>query len=128
MFTGTQQRVLGLLFGQPKRSPYASELIGLAGIGSGAVERELARLTEAGLVTVRTIGSQKHDQANPASPIFAELHGIARKTFGLAEPLRVALAPMAGQIAAVFKACSVMVAAQAQALTPSPQTPPPASR
>lgn len=44
LFSGTQQRVLGLLFGQPTRSYYASELIALAGIGSGAVQRELARL------------------------------------------------------------------------------------
>jgi predicted nucleotidyltransferase len=102
LFTGTQQRVLGLLFGQPDRSFYASELIGLAGMGSGAVQRELARLAEAGLVTVRIIGSQKHYQADARSPIFAELHGIAQKTFGLAEPLRTALAPMAGEISAAF--------------------------
>ena len=44
LFTGTQQRVLGLLFGQPARSFYATEVIGLAGMGSGAVQRELARL------------------------------------------------------------------------------------
>lgn len=102
MFTGTQQRVLGLLFGQPSRSFYASELIELAGMGSGAVQRELARLAEAGLVTVRAIGTQKHYQANATSPIFAELHGIAQKTFGLAEPLRAALAPMAHRIVAAF--------------------------
>ncbi|MGA7181150.1 MAG: hypothetical protein WBX11_16410 [Thiobacillaceae bacterium] len=42
LFTGTQQRVLGLIFGQPGRSFYATELIGLAGSGSGAVQRELA--------------------------------------------------------------------------------------
>ena len=102
LFTGTQQRVLGLLFGQPARSFYASELIALAGMGSGAVQRELARLAEAGLVTVRPIGSQKHYQANAASPIFHELHGIAQKTFGLAEPLRAVLAPMADRIIAAF--------------------------
>ena len=102
LFTGTQQRVLGLLFGQPDRSFYASELIGLAGMGSGAVQRELARLAAAGLVTVRSIGSQKHYQADAGSPIFAELHGIVQKTFGLAGPLRAALAPVAGQISAAF--------------------------
>ena len=41
LFSGTQQRVLGWLFGQPQRSFYANELIGLAGAGSGAVQREL---------------------------------------------------------------------------------------
>lgn len=79
LFTGTQQRVLGLLFGQPTRSYYANELIGLAGAGSGAVQRELARLTRSGLLTVRPVGNQKHYQANPDSPLFAELCSIAQK-------------------------------------------------
>ena len=102
LFSGTQQRVLGLLFGQPERSFYATELINLAGMGSGAVQRELARLAQTGLVTVKPVGNQKHYQANPASPIYEELCGMVRKTVGLAEPLRVALAPLATQIKAAF--------------------------
>jgi predicted nucleotidyltransferase len=102
LFTGTQQRVLALLFGQPNRSFYASELISLANSGSGAVQRELARLSESGLVTVKKVGSQKHYQANANSPIYAELHGITQKTVGLAEPLRNALAPLAKKVRAVF--------------------------
>ena len=102
LFTGTQQRVLGLLFGQPDRSFYATELINLAGVGSGAVQRELARLAQSRLVTVKPVGNQKHYQANPASPIYDELCGVVRKTVGLAEPLRAALAPLAAQIRAAF--------------------------
>lgn len=102
LFSGTQQRVLGLIFGQPERSFYATELIGLTGAGSGAVQRELARLAQSGLVTVRPLGNQKHYQANPDTPIYAELCGIAQKTVGLAEPLREALAPLAKKIAAAF--------------------------
>jgi hypothetical protein len=44
LFSTTQQRVLSLLFGQPDRSFDAIELIRLVGAGSGAVQRELARL------------------------------------------------------------------------------------
>ncbi len=102
LFSGTQQRVLGLLFGQPERSFYATELINLAGVGSGAVQRELASLSQSGLVTVKPVGNQKHYQANPASPIYVELCGLVRKTVGLAEPLRAALAPLATQIKAAF--------------------------
>ena len=102
LFSGTQQRVLGLLFGQPERSFYATELINLAGVGSGAVQRELASLSQSGLVTVKAVGNQKHYQANPASPIYDELCGMVRKTVGLAEPLRAALAPLARQIKAAF--------------------------
>ena len=102
LFSTTQQRVLGLLFGQPDRSFYATELITLTGAGSGAVQRELARLEQSGLVAVRRLGTQKHYQANPESPLFAELCGIVRKTVGLAEPLREALMPLARGIAAAF--------------------------
>jgi predicted nucleotidyltransferase len=102
LFSGTQQRVLAWLFGQPERSFYATELIGLAGAGSGAVQRELARLAQSGLVTARAVGNQKHYQANPAAPIYAELCGIVQKTVGLAEPLREALAPLAARIRAAF--------------------------
>jgi predicted nucleotidyltransferase len=102
LFSATQQRVLGLLFGQPGRSYYATELISLAGGGSGAVQRELEGLARSGLVTIRAIGNQKHYQANSASPIFAELSAIAEKTFGLAEPLRNALLPLTPKIVAAF--------------------------
>lgn len=102
LFSNTQQRVLGLLFGQPERSFYATELIGRTGGGSGAVQRELARLETSGLVTVRQLGSQKHYQANPESPLYKELIGIAAKTIGLAGPLREALASLAPRIVAAF--------------------------
>ncbi len=102
LFSNTQQRILGLLFGQPQRSFYANELISLTGSGSGAVQRELARLAQSGLVASRLVGRQKHYEANPNSPIFAELCGIASKTMGLAEPLRHALAPLAPRIRAAF--------------------------
>lgn len=102
LFTQTQQRLVGLLFGQPGRSFYANEIIALTGGGSGAVQRELGRLAGSGLVASRPLGRQKHYQADPESPIFAELCGIARKTMGLADPLREALAPLASRIHGAF--------------------------
>ena len=102
LFTKTQQRVLRVLFGQPDRSFYASELIRDAGTGSGAAQRELARLEDSGLIVARRIGNQKHYQANAASPLYLELRNIVLKTVGLAEPLRDALKPMASDIRAAF--------------------------
>ena len=99
LFTTTQQRVLALLFGQPARSFFASELIRLTGSGSGAVQRELKRLVSSGLVTVKRIGRQKHFQANPDCPVFDELCAMVRKTVAMVEPIRQALAPLAEGIA-----------------------------
>ena len=98
LFTSTRQRVLGLLFGQPERSFFATQLIGLTGSGSGAVQRELKRLAASGLVTVTRIGNQKHFQANRTSPVFDELHSLLIKTVGLADPIRHALALLAEKI------------------------------
>lgn len=102
LFTHTQQRVLGLLFGQPQRSFVVTELIALTGAGSGGVQRELARLVASGLLTQRKLGNQKHYQANPAAPIHDELVGIVQKTTGLAGPLRDALEPLVDGIVAAF--------------------------
>ena len=102
LFTRTQQRVLGLLFTHPDRSFYASEVIARARVGSGAVQRELGRLERAGLISSHRIGSQKHYQANAQSPLFEELRSIVRKTVGVVEPLREALAPLASQIDGAF--------------------------
>lgn len=98
LFTATQQRVLALLFGQPDRSYFATELIGLARVGSGAVQRELKRLTASGLVTVTRVGARKHYQANHASPVFDELHKLINKTVALDAPIRNALKQFNDQI------------------------------
>ena len=102
LFPRVRQRVLAVLFSTPDRSFYANELIALARSGTGAVQRELASLLAAGLITVRDQGNQKHYQANAASPVFAELRGLVLKTVGLADVLRAALAPLAGQITMAF--------------------------
>lgn len=102
LFGKTQQRVLAILFGQPHRSFYANEIIGMADSGSGAVQRELQRLEAAALVTVRRIGNQKHYQANHDAPIFPELRGIVLKTFGVADVLRVALDGLWPRLDVVF--------------------------
>jgi predicted nucleotidyltransferase len=102
LFAKVQQRVLGVLFGNPGRSFYANELIALARSGTGAVQRELRRLEASGLVTVTRVGNQKHYQANPSSPVFEELRTLVLKTVGLADVLRATLAPMSKDIRAAF--------------------------
>ena len=102
LFTPVQQRVLALLFGQPERSFRSAEVIALADSGTGAVHRQLVRLAETGLITVSHHGNQKLYQANPDSPVFAELHGLVVKTIGLADPLVEALKPFRERIQTAF--------------------------
>ena len=102
LFPRVRQRVLAVLFGAPDRSFYANEVIAMAQSGTGAVQRELAGLSQAGLLTVRKQGNQKHYQANADAPVFAELRGLVLKTMGLTDVLRTALAPLATQIDQAF--------------------------
>jgi predicted nucleotidyltransferase len=102
LFTPVQQRVLGLLFGQPQRRFQSAEIIRLANSGTGAVHRQLQRLVAAGLVDVVKDGNQKYYQASGNSPVFAELSALITKTSGLLDPIRRALARVTDRIDAAF--------------------------
>jgi len=98
LFTATQQRVLGLLFEQPDRELTISEIIALASIGSGSVQRELEKLTAAGLVEKRRDRGRSLYRANRAAPVFDELHGLVVKTMGIPPQVEQALTPIANRI------------------------------
>jgi predicted nucleotidyltransferase len=102
LFPKVRQRVLAVLFGNPGRSFYANEVIAMAQSGTGAVQRELLALSEAGLITVTKQGNQKHYQTNAAAPVFSELRGLVLKTMGLVDVLKIALAPLIPQIELAF--------------------------
>ena len=98
LFTKTQQRVLGLLYGRPNESFYTNDIVRRADMGRGTVRRELARMVAAGLLVVRKEGNQQHYQANPECPIYMELSGVISKTFGIADVVKTALEPLARHI------------------------------
>ena len=102
LFTATQQKVLGLLDGKPDRTFYANEIARWAQVGKGSLMRELDRLQKSGVLIMSRQGNQTHYQANPDCPIYSELLGIVRKTFGIGEQLRAALAPLADQLVWAF--------------------------
>lgn len=102
LFTKTQQRVLGLLYGKPDKSFYTNEIVRWADMGRGTIRRELDRLASAGLLVVTREGNQLHYQANASSPIYADLLNIVRKTFGVADVIRQALQPLDSRIELAF--------------------------
>jgi hypothetical protein len=102
LFTNTQRRLLGLLFGQTDRAFQVCELVEITGGGSGATHRELWRLQEAGLLRATGRGRRVFFQADPKSPIHAELASLVRKTVGIAEPVREAFAPLAAKLQLAF--------------------------
>lgn len=79
LFTRTQQKVLGLLFGTPDKSLYTNEIMRRVAMGRGTVSRELERLVKAGLLTMSREGNQNYYRANPECPVYDELLSIVRK-------------------------------------------------
>lgn len=102
LFTATKQRVLALLFGQPKRRFTVTELLAEAKGGAGAVQREIDRLEQAGLVVSERDGRQRWIQANRAAPIYPELAKIVRKILLHGPMLAEALKPLADRIDYAF--------------------------
>jgi len=102
LFTLTQKNVLGLLYGRPERSYYTKEILRLTGMGVATIKRELDRMVEAGILTLSRIGNQKHYQANPECPIYADLISIVKKTIGIADVLTEALEPLVENILVAF--------------------------
>lgn len=102
LFGKSKRALLALFYVQPERSFYLRQITRMLGMGQGAVQRELARLAEAGLLVRTRVGSQVHYQANAASPIFGELKMLMVKTAGVGDVLREALAGLADQITLAF--------------------------
>ncbi len=94
LFGKTRRRVLALLFGRPHETFYLRQIARETGAGVGAVQRELDRLTQAGVITRAPDGRQVYFRANPDTPVFDELQGLMAKTAGIADVLRSALLPL----------------------------------
>lgn len=102
LFPKVRQRVLQLLYGKPDHLFYTNEIIRLTDSGTGAVQRELTKLSDMNLIKSELFGNQKRYQANQSSPLFVDLRNIILKTFGLSDVLREALTPLAAQIQFAF--------------------------
>ena len=98
----TRSAVLATLLLQPDAALHVRELARVTGASPGSLHRELRTLTELGLLKREEVGRQVHYRANRDSPVFEELAGLLRKTAGLADVLKAALAPLADRIALAF--------------------------
>jgi len=102
LFTKTQQKVLGLLYGEPTRRFYTNEIVRLANMGRGTIRRELDRLLAARLLIVTHEGNQHYYQSNQDNPIWAELVDIVRKSFGIVDVIKIALLDIDDEIELSF--------------------------
>ena len=102
LFGATREAVLRVLFGHTDKHFYQRQIIRSIQLGSGTVQRELQQLAGAGILTRTVEGRQTYFQANRACPVFEELHGLIRKTFGIAQILQSGLAVLAAKVQLAF--------------------------
>jgi uncharacterized protein len=102
LFGQTRGRVLALLYGAPDEPLFVRQIARLAETSVGTVQRELALLTDAGLIKRSALGSQVFYQANQEHPDFPELRALLAKTAGVFQMLKAALAPFSARINLAF--------------------------
>ena len=98
----TRQRLLCAILLQPERGWYLSELARRLHVLPSSLQRDLARLSDAGIVTKRQEGNRVYFQADRTCPIFQELSRILTKTAGVGDEVRSALTPLRSKIDLAF--------------------------
>jgi predicted nucleotidyltransferase len=102
LFGATRQAVLRLLFGHADRRFYQRQIIHSLRLGSGTVQRELQQLVASRILRRTVEGRQTYFQANRDCPVFEELSGLVRKTFGVAQVLQTGFAALGAQVQLAF--------------------------
>ena len=102
LFGKTRRAVLALFYSRADESFYLRQVSRAANAGLGAVQRELMRLSAAGIILRVARGRQVFYQANRQCPIFSELQQLIVKTTGVVDVLRAALLPLGPRIEIAF--------------------------
>jgi uncharacterized protein len=102
LFGSTRSGVLGLLYGRADQSFYLRQISRHVQASTGALQRELKQLADAGLIVRKPLGNQVFYQANRESPVFGEMRALVTKTVGVSDVLYHALSPLAKKIAVAF--------------------------
>lgn len=103
LFFGSYRRqVLALLLLHPDEAFHLREIARVTHTQPGTLRRELAQLAEAGVLARERVGNLVRYRADPACPIYDELRGILKKTAGVADVLREALAGLSERVVAAF--------------------------
>lgn len=84
--------ILKLFFLRSSDRHYLREIAALTDQPVRAVQRELARLEDVGILVSERDGNRKYFRSNTDSPIFAELRGLLVKAAGFSEVIRDELA------------------------------------
>ncbi|WP_395749541.1 nucleotidyltransferase domain-containing protein [Prosthecobacter sp.] len=96
LFPKARAETLRLLFNGQAREIHLRDLARLASLTPAAMQKELAFLSEIGLVCSRRSGNRLYFQADTTHPVYPELHSLVVKTTGIAAELKQALSNVTG--------------------------------
>jgi predicted nucleotidyltransferase len=102
LFPRVRRAVLTLLMMDSDKRWHLRDIARKADCAVGSVRRELQGLADCGIVVESRDGNRTYYQANPQCPVYAELAGMVRKTSGLADVLRAALAGLGARVQVAF--------------------------
>lgn len=98
----TRTAILAALLLRPEQARHVRDLARTTGLSAGSLHRELTALATLGVLRREQIGRQVFYRANPDCSVLPELTGLLRKTAGIVDVLRDALAPLADRIKMAF--------------------------
>jgi uncharacterized protein len=98
LFPRIRQALLAATLLHPEQWWYLSDLAKHLGVRPSSLQRELAALVEAGILSRRQDGNRVYFQPNPACPFLPELQGLLVKTAGVVDVLRDVLSRFATRI------------------------------
>ncbi len=97
-----RQQILAALLLHPDRSWYLSDLAKHLRMRVSSLQRELASLTDAGILVKTRDGNRNYYQADRDCPVLSDLQGLLVKTAGLADQVRAALTEYQDKIRLAF--------------------------
>lgn len=101
LFSKATKAILVSLFACPD-GMHLRALMSRTKLGSASAQRELGKLTGAGLLTKQELGKVILYKLNIESPIYQELSAIIRKTEGVEDVLKEMLLPFESRIESAF--------------------------
>lgn len=102
LISKSHRRILEVLFLEPNKPWYRSELARKLGVRPSTIQRPLTGLVDAGVLDARPDGNRLYYEVNLQSPIYAELRGLVVKTSGLVQVVADALGRLAEEIDLAF--------------------------
>jgi len=115
LFSPLKEQILVLFLRHPERAWYRSAIAREIGVTASSLQRPLAALHAAGVLTARWDGNRVYYQADVRNPVFPELRGLLAKTAGIAGVIAEALREQASRIRVAFVHGSVAAGAETPA-------------